>query len=183
MNADAVLYEYWLHERVTWEIVTPGKPVLIEAKLGLTLVFEGWQFPMLPSLAVNNYYIILNVDWIHRLHYVWFQNNPCQVNICVCISYSVNSNAHTTQVRIWGEPYTHKFCTVNIFLNITHCQAISPVAKFHHVLGRGFMIQREVFILSSVSQPIRINYSYFTWKYNIFVYKSTTSWIPTSPCV
>ena len=28
------------------------------------------------------YYIILNVNLkIHRLHYVWFQNNPGQVNI------------------------------------------------------------------------------------------------------
>ena len=24
--------------------------------------------------------------------------------------------------------------------------AISPIAKFHHVLGRGFMIQREILI-------------------------------------
>ena len=28
------------------------------------------------------------------------------------------------------------------FLNITRRQAISPVAKFHHVLGRSFMIQQ-----------------------------------------
>ena len=27
------------------------------------------------------------------------------------------------------------------FWNITRHQAISPVAKFHHVLGRGFMIR------------------------------------------
>ena len=32
------------------------------------------------------------------------------------------------------------------FWNITRRQAISPVAKFHHVLGRGFMIQRVTFI-------------------------------------
>ena len=41
-----------------------------EAKPRLTLVFEGWQFPILPSRAVNNYYIILNVNWIHRLHLI-----------------------------------------------------------------------------------------------------------------
>ena len=29
-----------------------------------------------------------------------------------------------------------------IVWNITSHQATSPVAKFHHVLGRGFMIQR-----------------------------------------
>ena len=98
------------------------------------------------SRAVNNYYFILNVHQIHRLHYVWFQNNPVQVNICVCISLSVCSNAHTTPVRIYGEPYAHKFCAVVIFWKITRRQAISPVAKFHHVLGRGFKIQRVILI-------------------------------------
>ena len=44
-----ILYIYWLHERVTWEIVTPRKPLLTEAKPKMTLIFEGWQFPMLPS--------------------------------------------------------------------------------------------------------------------------------------
>ena len=58
--------------------------------------------------------------------------------------YSVNSNAHTTPVRIYGETYAHKFCAVDIFWNITRHQAISPVAKFRHVLGRGFMIQRVI---------------------------------------
>ena len=48
-----ILCNYWLHTRVTSEIV---------AKPRLTLVFEGWQFPMLPSRAVNIYYIILNVN-------------------------------------------------------------------------------------------------------------------------
>ena len=67
---------------------------------------ENWDnnFPMLPSrAAVNNNYITLNVNLIHRLHYVWFQNNPHQVNICVCISYSVYSNAQHSPVRIYGE--------------------------------------------------------------------------------
>ena len=41
-------------------------------------------------------------------------------------------------VRIYDEPYMHKFCAVDTFLNITHLQAMSPVAKFHHLLGRGF---------------------------------------------
>ena len=48
-------------------------------------------------------------------------------------------------VRIYGEPYTHKFCAVDNFLNITRHQAISPVGTFHHVLGRGFMIPRAIF--------------------------------------
>ena len=71
------------------------------------------------------------------IKYVWFQNNPGQVNICVCNSYSVYLNAHTTPVRIYGEPYAHKFCAVDNFWNITRRQAISTVIKFHHVLGRG----------------------------------------------
>ena len=69
-----------------------------------------------------------------RCIYVWFQNNPGQVNIWVCISYSVNSNAHLTPVKIYGEPYAHKLCAVNIFLenhpsssNITSCQVPSRV--------------------------------------------------------
>ena len=72
-----------------------------------------------------------------HLHYVWLQYNLGQVNVRVCVSYSVNSNAHTTPVRIYGELYAHKFCSVDIFWNITRHQAISPVAKFHHLLGRG----------------------------------------------
>ena len=54
-----------------------------------------------------------------------------------------------------------------IFLwNIARRQAISPVAKFHHMFGHGFMIQGPgwYWFLSNVSQPIRIHY--FTWKYN-----------------
>ena len=49
-----------------------------------------------------------------------------------------NSNAHTTPVRIYGEPYAHKFCAVDIFWKITCRRAISPVVKLHHVLGSGF---------------------------------------------
>ena len=43
---------------------------------------------MLPSRAINIYYIILNVSvikYIHRLHYFWFHNDPGQVNIQVNI--------------------------------------------------------------------------------------------------
>ena len=42
-----LLYKYWLHERLTWEIVIPRKPMSTEAKPRLTLVFEGWQFAIL----------------------------------------------------------------------------------------------------------------------------------------
>ena len=48
-----------------------------------------------------------------------------------------------------------------IFLDITRRQAISPVAKFRHVLKRGFMIQRVIFV--------------FTWKYIIDFYQMSLS--------
>ena len=42
-----------------------------------------------------------------------------------------------TPVRISDGPYVHKFCAVVIFSNITRRrQAISPITKFPHVLGR-----------------------------------------------
>ena len=47
-------------------------------------------------------------------------------------------------IRRQSEPYVHRFCAVDIFNNITRRQAISPVAKFNHMLGRGFMIQRVI---------------------------------------
>ena len=121
-----------MHERVTWVIVTPRKPKSIVAKPRLTLVSRGDNFPCYP--LVQSIFIILKVNSKHRLHYVWFQNNPGQVNIWGCISYSVNSNAHPTPVRIYGEPCAHKFCTVVIILeyhpsssNVTRCQVPSHV--------------------------------------------------------
>ena len=77
------------------------------------------------------------------MNYVWLQNNTGQVNI----SHSVNSNAHTTPLKIHEQPNAHQFCAVDIFWNITHRLAKSPVVKFHHGLGRGFMIQRVILIL------------------------------------
>ena len=85
---------------------------------------------------------------------------------------TTNATMNTTPVRTYGEPYAHKFYTVDIFLNITRRQAISPVAKFHHVLGRGFMTQQVILIFIkclSANQNLRINY--FTLKYNIFYYQ------------
>ena len=70
---------------------------------------------------------------IKYIVYITFgQNNPGQVNISVCISYSVNSNAHTTPVRIYDEPCAHKFCAVEFFVEYhpsssTRCQVPSRV--------------------------------------------------------
>ena len=47
---------------------------------------------------------------------------------------------------MYGEPYAHKFCSFDIFWNIDRRKAISPVAKFYHVLGGSLMIQRVILI-------------------------------------
>ena len=96
--------------------------------------------------------------------YIRFQNNPGQVNIRVCILYSVNSNAYTTPVRIYGEPYAHKFCAVDIFWNITRCQVLSHVrAWFHDSVGDIYfnqmsLDQSESTILHGSKILIRMNY-------------------------
>ena len=79
------------------------------------------------------YYIILNVNLkIHCLHYVWFQNNPGQVNIRVFITYSGIRRQLESMVNHTRLNYAN-------FWNTTRRQAISPVAKFHHVLGSDFI--------------------------------------------
>ena len=80
-----IFYEYWLHVRITLDIVTWRKPLSTEAKVDSG--FWGVTISNVNLLCR----IILNIDWIHLLHYIWFQNNLGQVNICNCIS--VHSNA------------------------------------------------------------------------------------------
>ena len=83
-----------------------------------------------------------NHNYLHRL-----VSKQSMSSKYLYISHSVCSNAHTTPVRIYGEPYMHKFCAVDFFFleyhssssNITRCQ-------FHHGLGRGLMIQRVILI-------------------------------------
>ena len=93
---------------------------------------------MLPSHAVNNYYniIIMNVYSIHRLHYVWFQNNPGQVNNYVCTSYSVNSNAHMMPSEFMVNPMRINSAQSIFFgispSNITRCQVPSRVRAWFH---------------------------------------------------
>ena len=136
---------YWLHQRVTWEIVTPWRPCNVDrGEAEVDIGFLGVTISHV-TLSCSQYLLYytecyLIIRYMHRLHYVWFQNNPGQVNVWVCLLYSLNSNAHTTPVRIYGELYTHKFCAVYIFW-------ISPVAKFHHVIGHGFTIQRVILIV------------------------------------
>ena len=151
-----ILYKYWQHQRVTWDTGNchPSKNNVNRSEA------------MLPSCAVNNYHIILNVNLWHCLHYIWFQNSPGQVNIWVCILYLIKSNAHTTPVRIFGESYAHKFDLHSwCFFNITRSQTIPPIAMFHHVLGFGFMIQQLILIFIKCLSANQN--SHFTWKYNL----------------
>ena len=97
------------------------------------------------------------------------------MNIWVCISYSINSNAHTTPVRIYGEPYAHKFWAVDIFLeyrqsssNITPCQVPSRVrAWFHDSAGdidfyqMSFSQSESTILHESIILPIITQYFSF----------------------
>ena len=128
---------YWLHERVRLEIVTPRKPESTEG-----------------SRSGNINGIIFNVYLLHHIHYVSFQNNPGPVNICTCVSYFHIFKRSDKASQNQCKSYVHCFCTVYNVWNITRCWAISAVAKFHYELGCGFMIQRLVliFIISNPNQ-------------------------------
>ena len=95
---------------------------------------------MLYFCAGNIYKKWLNVNLKHRPYYVWFQNNPGQVIIRACISYSLYSNGQLTPVRIYVNS-----TRINFALSISFW--ISPTVKFRHVLGSGFMIQMVILIL------------------------------------
>ena len=49
-----ISYEYWLHERVVWEIVTPRNPMST----------EGWQYfpcyPLVQSMIIISYRMLFN---------------------------------------------------------------------------------------------------------------------------
>ena len=131
LRLQGILYKYWLHERVTWDISPQENQCRPRRSRGLHWFSRGDNFPCYPLVqSIYLYYTecYLIIKYMHRLHYVWIQNNPGQVNVWICVSYSVNLNAHTTPVRIYDEPYVHKFCEVDIFFGI------SPVVKQYHPL-------------------------------------------------
>ena len=142
-----ILYKYGLHKRVSWEIVTPRKPILTKAKPRLTLVFEGRQFPMLPSFAVNYYYIILNVNikYIVYITYGFKTNWVKWIFVFVFhIPYIQTLIRHQSESMVNSARIN--YAQSIFFWNITRRQTISPVAKSRHVLVRGFMIHRVIFI-------------------------------------
>ena len=119
----------------------------------------------IPSRMFRLAKLTSNHNYLHRL----VSKQSRSSKYLFCISYSVCSNSHTTPVRIYGEPYVHKFCAVNILFGI------SPVVKHYNPLPSSITCWGVVswfsgwyWFLSNVSQPIRINY--FTWKYNIWNY-------------
>ena len=66
----------------------PEKTNVDRAEAEVDIGFRGLTISPVPSRAVNNHYIILNVSvikYVHHLHNVWLQNNQGQVNICVCV--------------------------------------------------------------------------------------------------
>ena len=103
---------------------------------------RGDNFPCYPLvqsiIIIYITIIILNVDLLHRLLYVWFQNNSGQVNIWSCISYSENSNL----IRRKSESMVNRKrinSAHRCFLeyhpstsNITSCQVPSRVRAWFH---------------------------------------------------
>ena len=77
------------------------------------------------------------------IKYIWFQNNPGEVNTnCVYIAYSIDEASQ----NLWRTGRAKILRSRYFFFNITRRQAISHVAKFCHVLGHGSMIKLMVFI-------------------------------------
>ena len=102
---------------------------------------RGDNFPC--YFLMQSIFILLYWMLIKYIVYITFGFKTIKVKwICdVCISYSLNSNAH-----IWRQSESMVNCT-RIISAQSIFFGISPVAKFHHVLGRGFMIQRVILII------------------------------------
>ena len=104
----------------------------------------GDNFPYHP--LVQSVVIILYWMLIKYIVYISFGFKTIQVKWIFEFVFRTPLNPTLKPVKMYGEPYVHKFSTIDNFLNFTRRQAISPVVKFHHVMGRGFMIQRVILI-------------------------------------
>ena len=98
---------------------------------------RGDNVPCNPLL--HSIIIILYSNWmlIEYIVYITFCFDTIQVLREYLSLYFVllKVNAHTTSVRIYGEPYAHKFCTVDFFpssSNITRSQVQSRVSAWFH---------------------------------------------------
>ena len=115
---------------------------------------------MLPSRAVNIFFRILNVNKMHRLHYVWFQNNPGQVNaLAFCIP-----NIQTLSCNSL-EPMVNR-ARLDSVQSISF--EISAVIKQNHPLTSSIkcfsIIQRVIMILNQSNQLFYIKVLYFKMK-------------------
>ena len=90
----------------------------------------------------NHLWIIVNLTWFFFCFLITKLMTVCYFRhfllFCLLIFdnkstisiFKVYYSSYKTQVRIYGEPYAHKFCAVEILWNITRRQAISPAANF-----------------------------------------------------
>ena len=125
-------------------------------KDGVDSGFRRVTIVMLPSRAYNIYYIILYwmltslsilcllLSWSRSHYYLAFRNRFIQTLKWHPSESMVNSSCINLAESI-------------NFWNITHCQAVSTISKFYHVIGHGFITQRVILIfINYLSQPIRI---------------------------
>ena len=83
-------------------------------------------YPLVQSIIIILYWIL-----IKYIVYIMFGFKTVYLSIWVCISYSVNSNAHTTPVRIiLRSRYFLEFHPSSS--NITRCQVPSRVRAWFH---------------------------------------------------
>ena len=93
-------------------------------------------YPLVQSIIIILYWM-----FIKYIVYITPDFKTIQVKWIFVFAYRIlYSNAQMTPVRIYGELYALKFCEVDNFWNINRRQAISLVAKSHHVLGRNINI-------------------------------------------
>ena len=94
-----------------------------------------------------------------NLHLVSIQSRTCEcLNLCFVVRKFKRSYDAS---QIFCEPYAHKFCSVDIFWNITRRQAISPI------LGHGFTIQRVILIFIKCLSANHNQLFYMKVKYSV----------------
>ena len=100
----------------------------------LTVVSEEWQFQVLTSCA-GLYWIL-----IEYIFFITYGFKTIWVKWIFAIAFLY------IQMHRWGGQ--NPWWTVHALILLNILFGVSPIAKFNHVLGRGFMIQQEILILS-----------------------------------
>ena len=66
LDCNVILYKYWLHEGVTWEIITSRKPLSTLASPRSSLIFSGDITHVTCTLSCSQYlYYITPESWNH----------------------------------------------------------------------------------------------------------------------